>query len=76
MNTPMTHNEIKELPKGYYPCKEIGRKFRRALLSKRAQFIVNPQGMLEIIYNHHSNSRKLTKGRRDYKQLKYGRLHG
>lgn len=76
MNTPITRKEIKELPKGYHPCKEVGRKFRRALLSKRAQFIIAPSGHLEIVYNYHPNSRKLTEGRKEYKQLKFGRLHG
>lgn len=68
-NVPLTSKEVEELPKGYHASLLPNRQFFKRV--KRGLIVLTPLG---IVYKFPPNCRKLTKGRKDYKTLKFGRV--
>jgi len=69
MNKPFTKEEIQDLPKGLTPSKQPNRSFFKQM--RRGLLLITQAGLIKL---YHPNCRKLTKGRIEYKTLKFGRL--
>lgn len=71
-NIPFTKEQIEALPKGFTPSVLPNRSFMKKLSRGLLRF----DAITGFMPVNKPNCRELTDGRKEYKQLKYGRLCG